>query len=139
MVVVAPSTLSSGSVAVSGTLSIPQQFESNTNPAKIGQGRLFITGGSITTNSIQIGNGENGANGGIGSVSITGGSLVINGDKKVQIQAYIDAGYITTGTQQSFELDYNLSNPEKLLLSLLVISVELLLALIQQMVLLPVQ
>ena len=106
-------TISSGSVTVSGTLSIPQQFGSNTDPANIGQGQLYMTGGSITANSIQIGNGLNGANGGIGSISITGGSLIINGDKRVQLQAYMDAGYITTSAQQSLELDYSLSSSGK--------------------------
>jgi hypothetical protein len=84
-------TISSGSATVSGTLSIPTQFSSNTDPAKIGQGQLYLTGGSISANSIQIGNGQNGAGGGIGSISITGGSLIINGDVRVQLQNYIDA------------------------------------------------
>ena len=71
-------TITSGSVTVSGTLSIPNQFSSNSDPANIGQGQLYLTGGSISANSIQIGNGQNGANGGIGSIYITGGSLIIN-------------------------------------------------------------
>ena len=106
-------TISSGSATVNGTLSIPQQFGSNTDPANIGKGQLYMTGGSITANSIQIGNGLNGANGGVGSISITGGSLIIDGDKRVQLQTYIDAGYITTSAQQSLELDYSLNNSGK--------------------------
>ena len=89
-------TITSGSATVSGTLSIPNQFSSNTDPANIGQGQLYLTGGSINANSIQIGNGQNGANGGVGSVSITGGSLIVNGDARDQLQNYIDAGYIST-------------------------------------------
>ena len=106
-------TISSGSATVSGTLSIPNQFGSNTDPANIGQGQLYLTGGSISANSIQIGNGQNGANGGIGSISITGGSLIINGDVRDQLQNYIDAGYISTAAEQSFELDYDISNSGK--------------------------
>ena len=106
-------TITSGSATVSGTLSIPNQFSSNTDSANIGQGQLYISGGSISANSIQIGNGRNGANGGIGSISITGGSLIINGDVRAQLQNYIDAGYIITAAQQNFELDYNISNSGK--------------------------
>ena len=106
-------TITGGSVTISGTLSIPNQFSSNTDPGNIGQGQLYISGGSIYANSIQIGDGQNGANGGIGSISITGGSLIINGDVRVQLQNYIDAGYISTAAQQNFELDYNISNSGK--------------------------
>ncbi|MCH2036068.1 MAG: hypothetical protein MK120_03865 [Puniceicoccaceae bacterium] len=106
-------TVSDGTVTIAGTLSIPQQFSSNTDTSSIGQGELRLLGGTVTAAYLQIGNRLIGADGGIGSIYITEGELRISGNQTSQLQNYIDLGYITTDSHRSFQLDFDTINNGK--------------------------
>lgn len=106
-------TLRDGWITVSGNLSIPQQFSTLTDPAKIGHGQMNLLGGSISVGNLHIGDGQVGQNGGVGGIHITEGTLIVNGNQISAIQSHIDLGHITTDSFRSFLLDYDTSNSGK--------------------------
>ena len=103
-----------GNITVSGKLSIPNQFDTLIDPAKIGAGHVDLFGGTISCGSFLMGNRQVGANGGIGTMNMTNGTLIVNGDQTAQIQGYIDNTWITAyGGEGYFNLDYNARNSGK--------------------------
>jgi len=110
-------TITDGDVTVSGSINIPTQFSSQTDPNNLGTGHIDLLNGTLTAQSIHMGNGQIGADGGNGSITILDGTLIIDGDSTSLIQGYIDAGYITTETERSFTLDYNQTNAGQTTLS----------------------
>lgn len=103
-----------GEITVSAKLSIPNQFDTLTDPAKMGLGHVDLLNGTISCGSFLMGNRLVGANGGIGTMNMTYGILLVNGDQTAQIQGYIDNGWITAFEGDGyFELDYNIRNPDK--------------------------
>ena len=109
--------ISGGDVIASGSLKIPTQFGSQSDPNNLGSGHIDLLSGTLIAGSIHIGSGQTGNNGGDGSIYITNGTLIINGDQESLIQGYIDDGYVTTAVDRTLSLDYNISTSGKTTLS----------------------
>ena len=108
-----------GEISVSGSLMIPNQFNSAVDPNRIGVGHVDLFGGTLAAGNITIGNRQVGGGGGVGSMDITAGTLIINGNKLSKVQGYIDNGWITAykdkknRSQGTLHLDYDITNEGK--------------------------